>query len=244
VDLIAAIHIADKQYFDLLNQRFRTYDAVLYELVAPEGANVPQPGAAPGNVVSGMQVGMKSMLGLSFQLDCIDYKAKNLVHADMSPEEFAASMKNRNESLMGMFFRLMGRGFAEQSRDPLAKSDWKLLAALFADDRPYQLKLALAEQFAELDGEMDMFTGPEGSTIVTERNKKALAVLSRQLAKGQKRIGIFYGAGHLEDMQQRLETEFGMKRVRTDWLPAWSLRRDGKPASEAPPAAPPKGREF
>ncbi len=33
VDLVGAVHIADKKYFESLNTRFKTYDAVLYELV-------------------------------------------------------------------------------------------------------------------------------------------------------------------------------------------------------------------
>ena len=36
VDLVGAIHIADKAYYDALNRRFKTYEAVLYELVARE----------------------------------------------------------------------------------------------------------------------------------------------------------------------------------------------------------------
>ena len=85
---MGAIHIGDKTYYEELNRRFRRYDAVLYELVAPREANVPQPGQCPGTAVGGVQVGMKSLLALAFQLDCIDYAAKNMVHADMSPEEF------------------------------------------------------------------------------------------------------------------------------------------------------------
>ena len=36
VDLVGAVHIADKRYYRDLNRRFKKYDAVLYELVAPE----------------------------------------------------------------------------------------------------------------------------------------------------------------------------------------------------------------
>ena len=38
---------------------------------------------------------MTSALGLSFQLDEIDYTRPNLVHADMTPDEFAQSMRDR-----------------------------------------------------------------------------------------------------------------------------------------------------
>jgi hypothetical protein len=237
VDLIGAIHIGDQAYYEDLNRRFRGYEAVLYELVAREEANVPRPGSPPGSAISGVQVGLKSMLGLAFQLDHIDYAAKNMVHADMSPEEFAASMKNRNESFLGIVFRVMGRGFADQAKDPLGKSDWRLLGALFAEDRAHQLKVAMAEQFADADNGLDMFDGPEGSTLVTERNKKALAVLAREIRKGKKRIAIFYGAAHLADFERRLEQDFGLKRGATDWVVAWSLLQKGGKPTDGPPRA-------
>jgi len=225
VDLIGVIHVADKRYYDELNRRLASYDAVLYELVAPEDANIPQPGRGPRSAVGGLQVGMKAMLELEYQLDCIDYKRKNMVHADMSPEEFANTMKRRNESFLGTFFRIMGRSFAEQSKDPFASGDLKILAALFAEDRAYQMKLVLAEQFEDMEDQMSLFDGPEGSTIVTERNKKVLQVLVHEVKHGKKKIAVFYGAGHLPDIQRRLVKDFGMKRVRTEWLPAWSLVR-------------------
>ena len=61
-------------------------------------------------------------------------------------------------------------------------------------------KLILAEEFADLGGVMAIYEGPNGSTLVTERNKKALDVLRAQLAAGKKRLAIFYGAGHMSDM--------------------------------------------
>jgi len=228
VDLIGAIHIGDKAYYEELNQRFRGYEAVLYELVAREDANVPQPGQGPGSVVGGMQVGMKSLLNLQYQLDGIDYSRKNLVHADMSPEEFEATMKSRNESFAGMFFRMLGRAMAEQANDPMGTSDFQMMAALFAKDRARRLKLVMAKQFADLEGEVSMFDGPDGSTIITERNKKAFEVLQREIAKGRKKIAVFYGAGHLPDMQRRLEQDFGMRETGTAWVTAWSL----SPAAE------------
>ena len=80
-----------------------------------------------------------------------------------------------------------------------------------------------------------MFDGPEGSTIITERNKKAFEVLSREIAKGRKKMAVFYGAGHLPDMQRRLEQDFGMQRKGTEWISAWSL---APPEDPRPPAEP------
>ena len=99
VDLIAAVHIADKRYYERLNREFRNYDVVLYELVAPRGTRIPKGGRkTAGNPVSAIQMGMRDLLELDYQLDRVDYTAKNFVHADMSPKEFAQSMRDRGES--------------------------------------------------------------------------------------------------------------------------------------------------
>ena len=48
VDLIGAIHIGDKAYYQQLNKDFSAYDALLYELVAPQGTRVPKHRDADG----------------------------------------------------------------------------------------------------------------------------------------------------------------------------------------------------
>jgi len=42
--------------------------------------------------------------------------------------------------------------------------------------------------------------GPGGSTIVSERNKRALAVLKNQIKKGKRHLAIYYGVAHMPDM--------------------------------------------
>jgi hypothetical protein len=233
VDLVGAVHIADKAYYDQLNKAFEKYEALLFELVAPEGTKIPQGGARDRgfNPVSGMQRGMQGMLELEFQLDCIDYTKANFVHADMSPEEFAKSMKDRKESFLQIIFRAMGQGAAQQGKG----SDAELLLALFAKDRAFRLKRAMASQFENLEGQMAVLEGKDGSTIISERNKKALEVLKREMAAGKKNLGIFYGAGHLADMHQRLVSDFGLKKESETWVTAWSLESvDKKPAAPRP----------
>lgn len=251
VDLIGAIHIGDQAYFQKLDKSFKQYDALLYEMVAEkdETGGAPQrwedrdqPGTGTAQaprktsvseeksfeagmtVIGGMQLGAKDMLGLAFQLDGINYNAPNMVHADMSPEEFAQKMKDRGESFFTMFMELFMQGLAQQRANKQGgASDVALLFAFFSSDRELALKRVLAKQFAEVDI-LDMLGGEKGSTIITERNLIALDVLSKQLAKGKKRIGIFYGAGHLGDMSRRLVSDFGMKFTGEKWVEAWNLR--------------------
>ncbi|HET9272935.1 MAG TPA: hypothetical protein VFO09_01545, partial [Methyloceanibacter sp.] len=37
IDLVAVVHVGEQAYYRRLNREFEKYDAVLYELVAPEG---------------------------------------------------------------------------------------------------------------------------------------------------------------------------------------------------------------
>jgi hypothetical protein len=228
VDLVGAIHIADKSYYAELNKLFETYEVVLYELVAPEGTRIPKEGreGVSSHPLGAMQQGMGAMLELTHQLNGVDYTKENFVHADMSPEDFAKSMEKRGESFMQMFLRLMGQGMAQQAAQQQQNGgnpDLNMLMALFSKDRARKLKVMLADQFENLEGQMVMFDGPEGSTIITERNKKALEVLDKQLKEGKKHIAIFYGAGHLPDMEKRLAADFGLKRESEKWLVAWSM---------------------
>jgi len=97
----------------------------------------------------------------------------------------------------------------------------------------------MAQQFEALDGQMSALDGADGSTIITERNKRCFDVLEKQLQAGKKRIAIFYGAGHLPDMERRLIADYGFTRSSQSWLAAWQLRK--AKAADVPPANnPPK----
>jgi hypothetical protein len=226
VDLIGAVHIGDIAYYNELNELFKQYDALLYELVAPEGTVVERGrGTSNAHFIGAMQNGIKRLLELDHQLEQIDYTRPNFVHADMSPDEFLQAMKDRNESFLQMYFRLLGQALAQQSemQSKGESLDFELFSALFAKDRPRRLKMALAKQLAEMESLLVSFGGEQGSVIISERNKKALGVLKKQLADGKKRIGIFYGAGHLNDMDERLRKDFGLQPVSITWLTAWNL---------------------
>jgi hypothetical protein len=233
VDLVAALHIADAAYYRQLNREFQGYDAVLYELVAPEGRNAPKPGSQPNdNPLSMLQNGMKDLLDLEFQLNGIDYTAKNMVHADMSPAQFARSMEQRGESIWSIVGRMMAYSMAKQGgADDI--SGGELLAAMFNKNRSLALKRLLAQQFQESEDALMALEGPNGSTLISGRNKVALDVLRKEVAAGKKKIAIFYGAGHMPDFQKRLGDDFGMKPVGTRWLAAWDLKGDAKAAPKA-----------
>jgi hypothetical protein len=224
VELISAVHIGEADYYATLNKLFRGFDVVLYELVAPEGTRVPKGGGKPQGVISGLQNGMKDMLDLEFQLSEVDYTPDNFVHADMSPESFAKAMADRGESIWSMMFRLMGQAMAQQAAGKNAPNDLEILMALFDRNRALKLKRILAGQFENLEFVTSALSGPNGSALIEGRNEAALAVLKKQIAAGKQKIAIFYGAGHMPDIEKRLIADFGLKHDGERWIEAWNLR--------------------
>ncbi|MBX9790104.1 MAG: hypothetical protein K2Y37_14400 [Pirellulales bacterium] len=244
VDLIGAVHIGERAYYEQINREFKNYEVVLYELVAPPGTRIPKGGAASAHPVAMLQGGMKSMLGLESQTELVDYQAENLVHADMSPEELNRSMEARGDGFMAMFFRMLGQSIAQQARDqvlrqsgaklPRRASQTDLLAALLNPNRGAGgLKQMLADQFENMEETMRALEGPQGSSLISERNKVALAELRKQVQEGKRRIAVFYGAGHLPDLERRLLDDHGLKRSAERWLQAWDLKAASRPADDA-----------
>ena len=232
VDLVSAVHLGGRDYYDTLNRLFTGYDAVLYELVAPPNARVPKPGRRPGGMIGSAQVGLTQLLGLEFQLERIDYTPDNFVHADLSPKEFSAAMAKRGESWWSIFAKLMREGMAraEQGRPPPGADMGvgEMFGLLFGagPDRQIRLRRLMAEQFSEMDVLTAAFGGEEGSTLITDRNAAALAVLRQRIDAGDRRIAIFYGAAHMDDFDRRLREDFALEPQPRDtvWLEAWDLR--------------------
>lgn len=226
VDLIGAIHVGDLTYYQGLDRRFVQYDALLYELVAPEGTVVPRGGKVDNtNALGAMQSGMQGMLNLEHQLEQVDYTRPNFVHADMSPETLFATMEKRDEGFLQMYFRMVGQSIAEQTKAARRgeSAEFDMMKALFAKDRPRQLKIAMASQLTQLEGLLTSFGGKKGSTLIHERNRTAMDVLAREITAGKQTLGIFYGAGHLADMDKRLRERFGLRQTEKEWVTAWDL---------------------
>lgn len=222
VDLIGAVHVGEKAYYAELNSLFEGYDALLYELIAPAGT-VITPDDRPTGMISGLQRGMTAMLDLEFQLSEIDYTKPNFVHADLSPKEMSASMAERKESLYVYFWRLVFASLRDYSRDPLNLRNVNALTSSMSSSRQsHPLKLMMANEFADLDRFEGMLGKDSESAVIGARNERAIEVLEREVEAGARRIGIFYGVGHMRDLENRL-LDIGYKPIATRWIDAWAL---------------------
>lgn len=235
VDLIAAVHVGDKEYYQKLNKQMGQYDVVLYELVAPQGS-IPDPKKKKSdNPVAMLQQMAKVVLDLEFQLEQIDYKKKNFVHADLSPEEMAEAIRKRGDdgltltlSIAADLLRKQNLEKMKEKVQPGAGEDIDLGALLLDPDRALKLKRMMAQQFEAL-GDGDAGFGKTVNIILVEdRNKACLKVLGQQLTKNKKKIAIFYGAAHMPDFEKRLREDYGLKKDKEEWVQAWDLKASKK----------------
>lgn len=249
VDLVGAIHIADKSYYEALNRRFKTYEAVLYELVGrPVEERVEmKPGDGDDRLrwLGQLQETMRTSLALESQLRGIDYEAPNFVHADMSLEGFFASQEKKKESFIGLWWKAVkAQGFLPDS-GRAQPGLGKILEVLCRKDSATELKRVIGREFDAVEQVVAGIEADGGSAIIGERNKHALEVLSHEIKNGKRRLAVFYGAAHLPDMEARLFKKGYKVRKPAEWLSAWTLPPEPPPltgtaagtsASEGAPA--------
>lgn len=276
VDLVSAVHIADKDYFAALQEELGAYDRVLYEMVAdkdPRQTNRnPRTRWRPSRRLPGgrrrnfsffalIQRGMAFLLKLDFQLECLDYRKENWYHADLDYKTFSTLQLARGESLFS-FARDMAlvslKNLIRSSGMPENVDPWRArllwaskalpmpLIGLFVIERvcappdaPFNelpevkalleldfsaaIKVFLAKQIATdfTEGAASMV---EKSVIIGERNRAAMDELREAFRDGCKRVAIFYGGGHMPDMDRRLREDFGLVPKKVQWQTAWSIK--------------------
>ena len=225
VDLISAIHVGDKAYYAELNDRFESYDALLYELIAPKDTVVDRTAEEREGFVANAQLILKSILDLTFQLDEINYDKPNFVHADLSPAELSLSMDERDESLYVYFWRVFYASMDEYAKDPLGLRDWQMLSAVLSADDDYAIKILIAYEMTDLKQMRKILGDDSDSAVIGARNERAIEVLRSTLDMGtdRMRIGIFYGVAHMPDLEVRLVNELGLVRQEVLWIDAWKL---------------------
>ncbi len=229
ITLYGVVHIADMAYYNSVQSDLDKHDVVLYELVKP-GKNSK---IKPSKSVKGlgqMQKLMGELLGLSFQKDGINYKSKNFVHADMTFEELQKASGGDMSKILpggGMFSPKM-----MESLGPMLKMAGGFLKKMMANNPSMRnnLKLRFAQQ---MTGATKQMSGEMQRVIVVERNKKAMTIFDRELAKlDGGSMAIFYGAAHNADFHKRLVAR-GFKQTSKTWKNAWNI---GLPTGKTPKA--------
>lgn len=237
VYLESVIHIADASYYRGFQQRFEQYDSVLYELVTDRKEDKSK----DENLPSGFQLFQQistGTLGLSYQLDEIEYNAKNMLHSDLSQSEMTERMADRGETGTTLFVDLLAhivkKVSADQQTSGTASYDAepadqpagdKLDVSLLTDpDGIMKIRRLMAATLVNSQLLDSSFPPSIHRLIIDDRNDRVMSVLNREKKKGKQRVAIFFGAGHMADFEQRLVQEYGMELVDVNWRNAWDLR--------------------
>lgn len=225
VDLISAVHIGDKEYYAELNKRFTEYEVVLFELVASKEMMIEELSKDEKknkSALGAIQGGFGKLLKLDFQMEHIDYTAKNMVHADMDAETFFKRFQE-DGGLLGIILKAYRQALNREEAAGEGKVEEKLVASLFAKDTSLALKRLVAEEMQSSLRQTELIFGDD-SLIIDERNECCLKVLRKEIAAGKKRIAIFYGGAHNPAFSNSLQEEFGMSsKVDRTWVVAWDL---------------------
>ncbi len=229
VDLIGAVHIADQGYYENLNEEFENYESVLFEMVGGDRmVNGQMPKLAPGEKIETLSkllgkayTMMENFLALSGQKEYVDYSAENFVHADLSMYEFKRLQKEKGESILGFAMK--------QQKSEKEPNSIKLLMALVTGNAD-MAKLELIDTLGQGDDQVAQFAGD--SVIIGDRNQKCLDILDVEIASGKKRVGVFYGAAHYPDMEQRLLAD-GYIKTNHRWMTAWDVKKPEKKVKKA-----------
>lgn len=236
VALVGAVHIADEEFFQAMNQELARYDSVLYELVAPKNMRPTPDMKKDANLLSSFQNTLSDLLHVRHQLDLIDYRPDHFVHADLSMQELVEEGKRRGETPFTLaagitldMMRLVRKAEQDAQRSGAAPAaepqSLEEMIDMLSD--PVVLRRQFASVLAGSEGD-DAMAGFTTLTpyLIEARNQAAMEVLREELAQGNKRIAIFYGAAHMPDFERRLDRELRMKRVATRWVRGWDLTKD------------------
>ncbi|MGE0191005.1 MAG: hypothetical protein AB7T63_03090 [Planctomycetota bacterium] len=227
VDLVGAVHLADEAFFRAAQRRLDRVDVTLFEAVLPEGATTKDlengTTSSANEPLRALQTRMAKWLGLTFQLEGIDYTRPHFVHADMTAEELTAAMGGEpgDEVKLPASMKMAMR---------LLEMVGPMMDRLMSDDeRSLPLRRRLKRQLASVLGgtEVQGMLGALGArmtdVLLHRRNDVALAKVDEiRAAKDVRSIAVFYGAAHMEGIEKGLEAR-GYRRGGAEWLAAWSV---------------------
>ncbi|KAL3535752.1 hypothetical protein ACH5RR_004213 [Cinchona calisaya] len=228
VDLVSTIHMAEKEYFETLQNELELYDCVLYEMVvsrenlestrnSPSLKIVKDLGSCGFDTKESIQRRIATVLKLDFQLDCIDYQSENWFHADLDLETYDLLQQQKGEIPSDKMHRwtkaIVQVTSMPEDLDPLISQ-----ASYCAAMKVFLAKLLKSE----LTGVTT--TVEERSVINGERNKAAIEALRRAIDEGHKKIAIVYGVGHMPDLGQGIREEFDLVPYQVQWITAWSIK--------------------
>ena len=243
--LTGASHIGDSNYFAALQKHLDEQALVLFEGISdfhhkgesarPAAIDSEPHGAGETNAAaeeSSLQLSLARSLGLDFQLQAIDYRRPHFRNSDLSMQQLQRLMADSQSGggkTSEQFQRLMQIMDESTFLGGLAK----VVVSVLGSSPKLQAitRLALIETIGQIKGDISQMKGlpPEMTgllkVLIQSRNQAVVDDLKAEL-KGKNRprtISVLYGAGHMDDLEQRLRAQLKYRPVEQFWLTAFSV---------------------
>ncbi len=248
--LVGACHVGEPGYYQSLQDQLDAQTLVLYEGVNAEAHSRrvrghPGAGSAPAApshtnhppLSPSLQSTMASSLGLVFQLDAIDYDRTNFLNSDLSLQQIQqliygagpSANPSTNNTGNSSFQYLM------QAMDgsSLLGSLMRIGMQFVGSDSHLQAitRLIFIEALGRLKGDLASVHGmpPDMQqllkVLIEARNQTVIEDLkseSRHLPPAAT-VAIFYGTGHMDDLERRLTSQLHYRPAGEVWFTAFSV---------------------
>jgi hypothetical protein len=232
--LVAVTHIGTSNYYAELQRFLDARGRVLFEAIRADESGHPRRGEEYS-----LQADLAKALGLAFQLDQINYDRPNFRNSDLSVEELARLFSpptNAVPSPDGVpaegaveFGALVQAMTGEGLMGGLAR----LGVGVLASSKRLQAatKVAMIEVLGQLPNDLTQIAGlPPGmqrlmQILVEERNEAVVRDVRKALAQRPPlhSMAVFYGAGHMAHLEQRLCRALGYRPAEERWLTAFDV---------------------
>ena len=261
--LVGVMHVGEPEYYRALQRFLDAQTVVLYEGINAEAhkhrvgdsrasaTNAPSPGAWHTGAKAGdsIQSTLARSLGLAFQLEAIDYERTNFLNSDLSILQIQRIMAEE-----GPLAARGQTGGGKTSLDTLLQimDGSTFLGALFKIGIQFiaispklqaVARLTLIEAVGRLKGDLSDMQGvpPDWKqlikVLIQARDRNLMSDVQAELKKIPRSgsIAVFYGAGHMDDLEKRLTGDLHYRPAEETWLTAFSvdLRQSGISPAEA-----------
>lgn len=241
--LTGVSHIGSSNYFAALQQHLNAQSLVLFEGVGEHSqdfknreASTASESDATGTAKaggSGLQTSLATSLGLLFQLDTIDYERPNFRHSDLSIREIRELLAEPRGSGGGDaaqdFDNLLGMMQGDSFMNVVVQFGLGILAS--SPKLQAMSKVTLIELITEMGGDPSRLgaISPELKqlleVLIARRNQRVITDLKTAIkeigSKGS--VSIFYGTGHMPEMETRIRKELKYRPVEDIWFSAISV---------------------
>jgi hypothetical protein len=243
--LTGVSHIGSSNYFAELQRHLNAQTLVLFEGVGEHSQDFKNKKAsdAVGNTNAtanagsvGLQSSLATSLGLVFQLDTIDYDRPNFRHSDLSIREIRDLLAEPRGSGGGDAAEDFDNLLSMMEGDSFMNIVMQFGLGILASSPKLQAmsKVTLIEVITEMGGDPSRLgaISPELKqlleVLIAKRNQRVIDDLKIALkevgTKGS--VSIFYGTGHMPEMEVRLRKELHYQPAEDAWFSAISVNLD------------------